>query len=126
MAEQSREAGAEAEAGRRKETKRRSLAGKGGELLICPLVDGARLSSLGEKGKVRIVVAVIFSNLISLSYEDVEYLKVVSQIFISYGIFSIGLQSGKLDLSDIKPKPFMIATSVWIIVVPVAYLISIN
>ena len=48
-------------AGRRKETKRRSLAGKGGELLICPLVDGARLSSLGEKGKVRIVVAVIFS-----------------------------------------------------------------
>ena len=45
----------------RKETKRRSLVGKGGELLIRPLVDGARLSSLGEKGKVRIVVAVIFS-----------------------------------------------------------------
>ena len=43
-------------AGRRKETKRRSLAGKGGELLICPLVDGARLSSLGVKGKVRTVV----------------------------------------------------------------------
>ena len=43
-------------AGRRKETKRRSLAGKGGELLIRPLVDGARLSSLGEKGKVRTVV----------------------------------------------------------------------
>ena len=33
----------------RKETKRRSLVGKGGELLIRPLVDGARLSSLGEK-----------------------------------------------------------------------------
>ena len=32
-----------------KETKRRSLEGKGGELLIRPLVDGARLSSLGEK-----------------------------------------------------------------------------
>ena len=45
----------------RKETKRRSLVGKGGELLIRPLVDGARLSSLGEKGKVRIVVAVVFS-----------------------------------------------------------------
>ena len=71
------------------------------------------------------IVAVIFSNLISLSYEDVEYLKVVSQIFISYGIFSIGLQSGGLDLRDIKPKPFMVATSVWIIVIPVAYLISI-
>ena len=40
----------------RKETKRRSLVGKGGELLIRPLVDGARLSSLGEKGKVRTVV----------------------------------------------------------------------
>ena len=71
------------------------------------------------------IVAVIFSNLISLSYEDIEYLKVVSQIFISYGIFSIGLQSGGLDLRDIKPKPFMVATSVWIIVIPVAYLISI-
>ena len=71
------------------------------------------------------IIAVIFSNLISLSYEDVEYLKVVSQIFISYGIFSIGLQSGGLDLRDIKPKPFMVATSVWIIVIPVAYLISI-
>ena len=71
------------------------------------------------------IVAVIFSNLISLSYEDVEYLKVVSQIFISYCIFSIGLQSGGLDLRDIEPKPFMVATSVWIIVVPVAYLISI-
>ena len=45
----------------RKETKRRSLAGKGGELLIRPLVDGDGLSSLGEKGKVRIVVAVVFS-----------------------------------------------------------------
>ena len=31
------------------------------ELLIRPLVDGARLSSLGQKGKVRIVVAVVFS-----------------------------------------------------------------
>ena len=71
------------------------------------------------------IIAVIFSNLISLSYEDVEYLKVVSQIFISYGIFSIGLQSGGLDLRDIKSKPFMVATSVWIIVIPVAYLISI-
>ena len=72
------------------------------------------------------IVAVIFSNLISFSYEVVKYFKVVSQLFISYGIFSIGLQSGGLDLRDIKPKPFMVATSVWIIVVPVAYLISIN
>ena len=71
-------------------------------------------------------VAVIYSNLISLSYETIIKLKILSKIFISYGIFSIGLQSGKLDLSDIKPKPFMVATSVWIIVVPVAYLISIN
>ena len=72
------------------------------------------------------IVAVIYSNLINLSYEVIEYLKILSKIFISYGIFSIGLQSGKLNLSDIKPKPFMVATSVWIIVVPVAYLISIN
>ena len=72
------------------------------------------------------IVAVIYSNSISLSYETIIKLKILSKIFISYGIFSIGLQSGALDLRDIKCKPFMVATSVWIIVIPVAYLISIN
>jgi uncharacterized integral membrane protein (TIGR00698 family) len=72
------------------------------------------------------IVAVIYSNSISLSYETIIKLKILSKIFISYGIFSIGLQSGALDLRDIKFKPFMVATSVWIIVIPVAYLISIN
>jgi uncharacterized integral membrane protein (TIGR00698 family) len=72
------------------------------------------------------IVAVIYSNSISLSYETIIKLKIISKIFISYGIFSIGLQSGALDLRDIKFKPFMVATSVWIIVIPVAYLISIN
>ena len=72
------------------------------------------------------IVAVIYSNSISLSYETIIKLKILSKIFISYGIFSIGLQSGALDLRDIKFRPFMVATSVWIIVIPVAYLISIN
>jgi uncharacterized membrane protein YadS len=72
------------------------------------------------------IVAVIYSNSISLSYETIIKLKILSKIFISYGIFSIGLQSGALDLRDIKFKPFMVATSVWIIVIPVAYLISTN
>ena len=72
------------------------------------------------------IVAVIYSNSISLSYETIIKLKILSKIFISYGIFSIGLQSWALDLRDIKFKPFMVATSVWIIVIPVAYLISIN
>ena len=72
------------------------------------------------------IVAVIYANSISLSYETIIKLKILSKIFISYGIFSIGLQSGALDLRDIKFKPFMVATSVWIIVIPVAYLISIN
>jgi uncharacterized integral membrane protein (TIGR00698 family) len=72
------------------------------------------------------IVAVIYSNSISLSYETIIKLKILSKIFISYGIFSIGLQSGALYLRDIKFKPFMVAASVWIIVIPVAYLISIN
>ena len=72
------------------------------------------------------ILAVIYSNSVSLSYETIIKLKILSKIFISYGIFSIGLQSGALDLRDIKFKPFMVASSVWIIVIPVAYLISIN
>ena len=72
------------------------------------------------------IVAVIYSNSISLTYETIIKLKILSKMFISYGIFSIGLQSARLDLRDIKLKPFMVATSVWIIVIPIAYLISIN
>ncbi len=72
------------------------------------------------------IIAVIFSNLMNLSYEVIEYLKVISKIFISYGIFSIGLQSAKLDLSDFRYKPFIVAVSVWLIVIPLAYVAAIN
>lgn len=72
------------------------------------------------------IIAVIFSNLMSFSYEVIEYLKVISKIFISYGIFSIGLQSAKLDLSEFRSKPFIVAVSVWLIVIPLAYVAVIN
>ena len=72
------------------------------------------------------IIAVIFSNLMSFSYEDIEYLKVISKIFISYGIFSIGLQSARLDLSELRSKPFIVATTVWLIVIPLAYVVVIN
>jgi uncharacterized integral membrane protein (TIGR00698 family) len=72
------------------------------------------------------IIAVIFSNLMNLSYEVIEYLKVISKIFISYGIFSIGLQSAKLDLNDFRYKPFIVAVSVWLIVIPLAYVAAIN
>ena len=72
------------------------------------------------------IVAVIYSNSISLSYETIIKLKILSKIFISYGIFSIGLQSAKLDLSDFRYKPFIVAVSVWLIVIPLAYVAAIN
>jgi uncharacterized membrane protein YadS len=72
------------------------------------------------------IIAVIFSNLMSFSYEVIENLKVISKIFISYGIFSIGLQSAKLDLSEFRSKPFIVAITVWLIVIPLAYVVVIN
>ena len=72
------------------------------------------------------IIAVIFSNLMSFSYEVIEHLKVISKIFISYGIFSIGLQSAKLDFSEFRSKPFIVAVSVWLIVIPLAYVLAIN
>jgi uncharacterized integral membrane protein (TIGR00698 family) len=72
------------------------------------------------------IIAVIFSNLTSFSYEVIEHLKVISKIFISYGIFSIGLQSAKLDFSEFRSKPFIVAVSVWLIVIPLAYVLAIN
>ena len=72
------------------------------------------------------IIAVIFSNLMSFSYEVIEYLKIISKIFISYGIFTIGLQSAKLDLSEFRSKPFIVAISVWLIVIPLAYVVAIN
>ncbi|MFL2702885.1 MAG: YeiH family protein [Gammaproteobacteria bacterium] len=72
------------------------------------------------------IIAVIFSNLMNFSYEVIEYLKVISKIFISYGIFSIGLQTAKLDLRDYRYKPFIVAVSVWLIVIPLAYVAAIN
>ena len=72
------------------------------------------------------IIAVIFSNLMSFSYEAIEYLKIISKIFISYGIFTIGLQSAKLDLSEFRSKPFIVAISVWLIVIPLAYVVAIN
>ena len=72
------------------------------------------------------IIAVIFSNLMSFSYVVIEYLKVFSKIFISYGIFSIGLQSARLDLSEFRSKPFIVAITVWLIVIPLAYVVVIN
>ena len=72
------------------------------------------------------IIAVIFSNLMSFSYVVIEYLKVFSKIFISYGIFSVGLQAARLDLSAFRSKPFIVAVSVWLIVIPLAYVVAIN
>lgn len=70
--------------------------------------------------------AVIFSNMADLSYEVTEYLKIISKTFISYGIFVIGLQASGVSLNEIRFKPFIATLGVWIIVIPIAYLVATN
>ena len=56
----------------------------------------------------------------------IEYLKILSKIFIILGIFCIGLQSSKIGYKELSFKPLVLALIVSLCVIPLAYLISIS
>jgi uncharacterized integral membrane protein (TIGR00698 family) len=70
-------------------------------------------------------VALVIANIFELSYSLVEYLKILSEIFIILGIFCIGLQSSKIEYGELSFKPLVLALIVWICVIPMAYFISV-
>jgi uncharacterized integral membrane protein (TIGR00698 family) len=71
-------------------------------------------------------IALIISNIFELSYSVIEYLKVLSKTFIIVGIFCIGLQSSKIEFKELNLKPLLIGLIVWIVVIPMAYFISVS
>ena len=71
-------------------------------------------------------IALVISNTFDISYSLIEYLKVLSKSFIIFGIFCIGLQSSKIKFKELSYKPLILATIVWIAVIPIAYFISIS
>ena len=71
-------------------------------------------------------IALIISNIFELSYSLIEYLRVLSKIFIIVGIFCIGLQSSKIEFKELNLKPLLIGLIVWIAVIPMAYFISVS
>jgi uncharacterized integral membrane protein (TIGR00698 family) len=71
-------------------------------------------------------VALTITNTFDISYSLIEYLKVLSKSFIIFGIFCIGLQSSKIKFKELSYKPLILATIVWIAVIPIAYFISIS
>jgi len=71
-------------------------------------------------------VALTITNTFDISYSLIEYLKVLSKSFIIFGIFCIGLQSSKIKFKELSYKPLILATIVWITVIPIAYFISIS
>jgi uncharacterized integral membrane protein (TIGR00698 family) len=71
-------------------------------------------------------IALTITNTFDISYSLIEYLKVLSKSFIIFGIFCIGLQSSKIKFKELSYKPLILATIVWITVIPIAYIISIS
>ena len=71
-------------------------------------------------------IALVISNVCDLSYSLVEYLKILSKSFIIFGIFCVGLQSSKIKFEELSYKPLILATIVWIAVIPIAYFVSIS
>jgi uncharacterized integral membrane protein (TIGR00698 family) len=70
-------------------------------------------------------IALTITNTFDISYSLIEYLKVLSKSFIIFGIFCVGLQSSKIKFKELSYKPLILATIVWITVIPIAYFISI-
>ena len=71
-------------------------------------------------------IALTITNTFDISYSLIEYLKVLSKSFIIFGIFCIGLQSSKIKFKELSYKPLILATIVWVAVIPIAYFISIS
>ena len=71
-------------------------------------------------------VALTVANIYELSNSLIEYLKILSKIFIILGIFCIGLQSSKIEYKELSFKPLALALIVWLCVIPMAYLISVS
>lgn len=71
-------------------------------------------------------IALTITNTFDISYSLIEYLKVLSKSFIIFGIFCIGLQSSKIKFKELSYKPLILATIVWVTVIPIAYFISIS
>ena len=71
-------------------------------------------------------IALTITNTFDISYSLIEYLKVLSKSFIIFGIFCVGLQSSKIKFKELSYKPLILATIVWITVIPIAYFISIS
>ena len=71
-------------------------------------------------------IALTIGNIFELSYSLIEYLKILSEIFIILGIFCIGLQSSKIEYKELSFKPLVLALIVWLCVIPMAYLISVS
>jgi len=71
-------------------------------------------------------IALTVADIFELSYSLIEYLKILSEIFIILGIFCIGLQSSKIEYKELSFKPLVVALVVWLCVIPMAYFISVS
>ncbi len=70
--------------------------------------------------------AFAISNIFELNSLFIEYSKILSKIFIIIGIFFIGLQTSKIEFKDLSLRPLLLGLIIWIVVMPMAYLVSVS
>ena len=69
------------------------------------------------------ILAIIFNRIFLPSEEFTSILKIGSEIFLMLGLFCIGTQFKVLELKSISGRPLILALTLWIMVIPLAYLL---
>ena len=72
------------------------------------------------------IAAVFFNSIIEPDALTVSYLKDINKICLMTGLFCIGTQFNVHELNAISGKPLMLASMLWLMVIPAAYWLVIN
>jgi uncharacterized membrane protein YadS len=72
------------------------------------------------------ILAIVLNTFIGFEDQSLAIIKLVSQSFLILGLFCIGTQFNVHELNAISGKPLMLASMLWLMVIPAAYWLVIN
>ena len=64
-----------------------------------------------------------FNPILNLNDEIIYFLQMLSQAFLIFGLFCIGSQFDTNEIKSITSKPLIMAVSIWVLVIPSAYIL---
>lgn len=72
------------------------------------------------------ILAIVLNTFIGFEDQSLAIIKLASQSFLILGLFCIGTQFNVHELNAISGKPLMLASMLWLMVIPAAYWLVIN